>query len=91
VTEDFCGFVELVKTNAETISTYILNKLRQWGFDLTRLRGQGYDGCSTMSGEMSGVKNTQKNVAPPSARRNFFKCAPPSNLKSWIRPCNASG
>ena len=56
VTEDFCGFVELVKTNAETISTYILNKLREWGFDLTRLRGQGYDGCSTMSGEMSGVK-----------------------------------
>jgi hypothetical protein len=24
--------------------------------------------------------------APPSARRNFFKCAP-HNLKSWIRPC----
>ena len=56
VTEDFCGFVKLVKTNAETISTCILNKLREWGFDLTRLRGQGYDGCSTMSGEVSGVK-----------------------------------
>jgi hypothetical protein len=26
--------------------------------------------------------------APPSARRNFFKCAPPPNLKSWIRPCD---
>ena len=25
-----------------------------------------------------------KNFAPPSARCNFFKCAPP-NLKSWIR------
>ena len=26
---------------------------------------------------------------PPSARRNFFKCAPPPPLalKSWIRPC----
>ena len=56
VTEDFCGFVKLVKTNAETISTCILNKLREWGFDLTRLRGQSYDGCSTMSGEVSGVK-----------------------------------
>ncbi|CAC5381162.1 unnamed protein product [Mytilus coruscus] len=56
VTEDFCGFVELVKTNAETISTCILNKLREWGFNLTRLRGQGYDGCSTMTGEVSGVK-----------------------------------
>ncbi|CAG2234857.1 unnamed protein product [Mytilus edulis] len=47
---------KLVKTNAETISTCILNKLREWGFDLTRLRGQGYDGCSTMTGEVSGVK-----------------------------------
>jgi hypothetical protein len=32
------------------------------------------------------TRNTQKYFAPPSARRNFFKCAPP-NLKSWIRPC----
>ena len=31
------------------------------------------------------TRNTQTNFAPPSARRNFFKCAPP-NLKSWIRP-----
>ena len=31
------------------------------------------------------TRNTQKIFAPPSARRNFFKCAPP-NLKSWLRP-----
>ena len=31
------------------------------------------------------TRNTPKNFAPPSARRNFFKCALP-NLKSWIRP-----
>ena len=33
------------------------------------------------------TRNTQKNFAPPSAWRNFFKCAP-SNLKPWIRPCH---
>ena len=32
------------------------------------------------------IRNTPKIFAPPSARRNFFKCVPP-NLKSWIRPC----
>ena len=32
------------------------------------------------------TRNTPKIFAPPSVRRNFFKCAPP-NLKSWIRPC----
>jgi hypothetical protein len=31
------------------------------------------------------TRNTPKMFAPPSARRNFLKCAPP-NLKSWIRP-----
>ena len=33
------------------------------------------------------TRNTPKMFAPPSVRRNFFKCPPPS-LKSWIRPCN---
>ena len=33
------------------------------------------------------TRNTPKIFAPPSARRNFFKCAPP-NFKSWIRPWN---
>ena len=32
------------------------------------------------------TRNTPKMFAPPSARRNFFNCAPPPNLKSWIRP-----
>ena len=31
------------------------------------------------------TRNTPTFFAPPSARRDFFKCAPP-NLKSWIRP-----
>ena len=41
----------------------------------------------------SGVKswfftrNTPNISAPPSARRNCFKCPPSHNLKSWIRPC----
>ena len=32
------------------------------------------------------TRNTPKIFAPPSVRRNFFKGAPPPNLKSWIRP-----
>jgi hypothetical protein len=56
VTEDFCGFVEQKPTDAETISRSLWENLRNWGFDLTKLRWQGYDGCSTMSGEVSGVK-----------------------------------
>ena len=32
------------------------------------------------------TRNTPKIFVPPSARCNFLKCAPPPNLKSWIRP-----
>ena len=34
------------------------------------------------------TRNTPKIFALPSALRKFFKCAPPPNLKSWIRPCS---
>ena len=37
------------------------------------------------------TRNTPKMFAPPFARRNFFKCAHPPNLKSWIRPCMVVG
>jgi hypothetical protein len=33
------------------------------------------------------TRNTPKMFAPPYARRNFLKWAPPPNLKSWIHPC----
>ena len=32
------------------------------------------------------TRDTPTIFASPSARRNFFRCAPP-NLKSWIHPC----
>ena len=56
VTEDFCGFVKQKPTDAETSSRSLLVNLRNCCFDLTKLRGQWYDGCSTMSDEVSGVK-----------------------------------
>ena len=40
VTEDFCGFVELLRTDAETISNSLLVNLRNWGFYLTNPRWQ---------------------------------------------------
>ena len=32
------------------------------------------------------TQHTPKMFVPPSAHRNFFKCTPSPNLKSWIRP-----
>ena len=63
--EYFSGFKDVDQTNAETISQALLQILVQiWGFDLTKLRGQGYDGCATMSGEISGVQRRIQDSFP---------------------------
>jgi hypothetical protein len=46
VTEHFCGFVELQRTDAETISSSLLVNLRNWGYDLTNPRWQLNDGMN---------------------------------------------
>lgn len=64
IREEFIGFVELTKTDAETISQSILSCMEQWGLDITKLRGQGYDGASVMSGHVSGVQSRIREVSP---------------------------
>jgi len=56
VEEAFVSFVELPKTDAQTISKVLINNVQQWGLDTSKWRGQGYDGASTMSGHVSGVQ-----------------------------------
>ncbi|CAH1966398.1 unnamed protein product [Acanthoscelides obtectus] len=49
--EEFLGFVKLDRLNADSIASSILQFLEKSGLNLDKLVGQGYDGCSTMSGE----------------------------------------
>ena len=57
VCEDFLGFAELKEANAETITdTILITRMSKWGADLSKLRGKGFDGASTMSGHISGVQ-----------------------------------
>ncbi len=64
ITEDFIGFLELKRTDAATIADALISCLRDWGFNLAKLRGQGYDGCPTMSGEISGVQTRVRSTCP---------------------------
>jgi hypothetical protein len=50
VRREFLGFVELTKTDAKHITDSILACMRQWGHDITKLRGKCYDGASVISG-----------------------------------------
>lgn len=49
VFEDFIGFLEMGKVDAEAISTAIVTAIRDVGLSMDNLRGQGYDGASVMS------------------------------------------
>ena len=70
--EEFLGFSSLNAMNAEAISKAILNKTEEYGLDMQKLIGQGYDGCSTMAGEVSGIQKRIRELYP---KAYFMHCA----------------
>ena len=69
VEEAFLRFVDLHKTDAETISEVLIDNVQQWGLDSSKWRGQGYDGASTMSGHVSRV---QARITSKLPKAKFF-------------------
>ncbi|CAG2255405.1 unnamed protein product [Mytilus edulis] len=59
------------EVDAEHIANAIVNNLEKWGLPLQKLRGQGYDGASVMSGHVSGV---QQCIREPSPDAPFVHC-----------------
>jgi len=72
IKEDFVGFISLEKLDSESISNKIISNLQEWGLDLNKLVGQGYDGASTMAGHVSGV---QKKIRDKYKKAVFVHCA----------------
>lgn len=70
--EEFLGFVKLDKLNAGSIASSILEFLEKSGLNMDKLVGQGYDGCSTMAGEIHGV---QKIIQDKYKKAFYFHCA----------------
>ena len=70
--EEFLGFPALGAMSAEAISKEILNKAEEYGLDLQKLIGLGYDGCSTLAGEVSGVQKRIRKIYP---KAYFVHCA----------------
>ena len=78
--EDFIGLHELSVTNAETLAFILKDVVLRLGLDPERLRGQCYDGCSTMMGKKSGVATTIKNELNRNALVIHCRHAHASNL-----------
>ena len=47
VCEDFLGFVQIEKIDAQTIVDNIISSVTSWGLNMDNLVGQGYDGAAT--------------------------------------------
>ena len=56
IREEFISFVKLERVRAVDIASAIIFSIENLGLTLNNLRGQGYDGASTMSGERAGVQ-----------------------------------
>ena len=60
--EEFIGLHHLHECNATAIVDSIKSAIREMGLDTEKLRGQCYDGCSTMAGTKGGVATLMKLV-----------------------------
>ena len=56
--------ITVERITGEALSTAILSRLNACGLDVSKCRGQGYDGASTMSSSRVGVQKRIADVAP---------------------------
>ncbi len=71
VDEDFVGLYTVPCIDAATLFSVIKDIFARFNIPIHKLRGQCYDGCSTMSGHRSGVA---KRVQDEEARAVFTHC-----------------
>lgn len=55
VFEEFLGMYSLQATTADSIVSAITDALLRFRISISKVRGQSYDGCSTMAGELKVV------------------------------------
>ena len=71
IEEDLVGLYSVSRIDATTLVTVIKDTLIRLNLPVNKLRGQCYDGCSTMSGHRSGVA---KQIRDEEARAVYTHC-----------------
>lgn len=83
VKESFLGFIHVIDQGAECITGEVLKFLETNNIDISRCRGQGYDGASVMSGKYSGIQARIKSIAP---QADYIHCVN-HNLNLVVNDC----
>lgn len=71
--EHFLGVIQAKETNADAIAIYISDFLQSKSITFEKMRGLGFDGASTMSGNRTGVQ-TRLRLHAPSAIYVLCRC-----------------
>ncbi|XP_021991725.2 zinc finger MYM-type protein 1-like [Helianthus annuus] len=64
IRERFLDLVHVTETLSATLKVNLWNTLLHYGFDVSKIRGQGYDGASNMRGEWNGLQALVREYSP---------------------------
>ena len=71
--EHFLGILRAHETDAQSLTKYLLDFIRDKNIDINAIRGLGFDGTNTMSGARTGVQRRVR-VHAPSALYVHCRC-----------------
>ena len=72
IKEYFLGYMEVVETTGQNLSTVLLDKLKELNIPFDNCRGQAYDNGANMKGKKQGV---QARLLQCNSRALFVPCA----------------
>ena len=64
IEESFLQFVPITDLSGKNLASTILNNLSDIGIDVSKMRGQGYDGATAMSGRLNGAQAYIREIIP---------------------------
>ncbi|XP_045178153.2 zinc finger MYM-type protein 1-like [Mercenaria mercenaria] len=82
--EDFVGYIQAESTTGEALFNKFIEGHRNVGLDITKMRGQGYDGASNMSGCHRGVQARVQQLVPQAM---YVHCKAHSLNLSIVHAC----
>ena len=87
VFEEFFGMYNLQSTPAESIGTAIMDVLLQFQIPISKIRGEYYDGCSTMAGARGGEVAKIYEMEPPAVFTHCYGHVLYLSVSDTIKQC----
>ena len=87
VNEEFLGLYNLFSTTADSIVASIKDVLLRFEIPTSKIRGQCYDGCSTMAGARGGVAAKMQQIEPRAVFTHCYGHALNLSVNDTIKGC----